>query len=300
MLKIQRHLTELLTNAAGNGIVTDVRIGLGYTAVKLDSGRAGVAWTPMTHASSCTHLKAAGTLAGTPVKEILPMLTEQMPLARAIGLATANALLATLPPKEAIYDSVVDALGITEKDHVAMVGYFSPILDSLKKAGCRLDIVELNPDHGEGTLTPEEGKAALAACTVAIITGTSLVNGTFDDVNAALGNPRTAMLLGPSSPLYIEAFRGTKITHIAGARVINADRVLQIISEGGGTMLLKKHMDFQTVTELQSDGTKKKKGPCTGEHCTIDMCNRCRVESTCAASKRDLPPIPHYSGGGHS
>ena len=132
-------------------------------------------------------------------------------------------------------------------DYVAMVGYFGPIISNLNKTGCRLDVVELNPERGENTLTPRQGKDALAACTVAIITGTTLINGTFDDVTAALGNPRAAVLLGPSSPLCGDIFRGTKITHVAGSRVLNADAVLRIVSEGGGTMIMKPYLDFETV-----------------------------------------------------
>ncbi|MBP2133809.1 hypothetical protein J2128_001763 [Methanomicrobium sp. W14] len=30
---------------------------------------------------------------------------------------------------------------------------------------------------------------------------------------------------------------------------------------------------------------KDKKGPCTGEHCTIEMCRHCHTETKCPASK---------------
>lgn len=287
MLTVQNRLVEVLSPRAEGKIVSDVRIGLGYTAVRLDSGHAGVAWTPKTGSSSCTHLRAAGTLAGTPAGEILSMLAQKSPAARAVGLATANALLAASPQADVSREEVVGSLCITEKDHVAMVGYFAPLIGGLKKSGCRLDIVELNPDHGEGTLPPEEGKAVLAACTVAVVTGTSLINGTFDEVNDALGNPRAAVLLGPSSPLFMEAFRGTKITHVAGSRVIDSEAVLRVVSEGGGTMLMKPYLDFQTVTVADSTGEngKSKKGPCTGEHCNIEKCHQCRIEPSCPASK---------------
>jgi uncharacterized protein (DUF4213/DUF364 family) len=146
-----------------------------------------------------------------------------------------------------IQEEVIASLGVTADDRVAMVGYFAPVVARLKETGCRLDVVELNPFHGEGTLTPELGKAALKACTVAVITGTSLINRTFDAVCAQLGNPRAAVLLGPSSPLCAEAFAGTPITHVAGSRVRDADAVLCIVSEGGGTMLMKRYLDFETV-----------------------------------------------------
>jgi len=248
MLTVQKRLVDLLWPHAERAIIKDVRIGLGYSAVEIGTGHAGVAWTPQENASSCTHLDAAGTLAGSPARAVLAMLAqERSDLARAVGLAAANALLAALPRPVAIHEEVIASLHITDADHVVMVGYFGPIIDGLRKSGCRLDIVETNPPPGEDILSPQQGKEALASCTVAIITGTTLINDTFDEVAAALGNPRAAVLLGPSSPLCGEIFHGTKITHVAGSRVTNADAVLRVVSEAGGTMRMRPYLEFETV-----------------------------------------------------
>jgi uncharacterized protein (DUF4213/DUF364 family) len=247
-LKVHKRLIELLSPHAEGSTVKDVRIGLGYTAAQLDSGYAGVAWTPEGSSSSCTYFKAAGTLAGSPTRELLALLADETSeLARAVGLATANAMLAALPRPVALKEDAIASLNITDADHVAMVGYFGPIMVGLKKTGCRLDVVELNSERAENMLTPQEGKEALISCTIAIITGTTLINGTFEEVTAALGNPRAAVLLGPSSPLCGEAFHGTKITHVGGSRVSNAAAVLRIVSEGGGTMVMKPYLEFETV-----------------------------------------------------
>jgi len=246
-LTMQNRLLEHLKPQAGGAVVSDVRIGLGYTAVRLESGHAGVAWTPKSDAPCCTHFQGAGTLAGRPAEELLAFLVdEKSGLARAVGLATANALLAALPHAPASKDEVISTLNITPEDKVAMVGYFGPVVAQLRKTGCNLDIIELTPHHGE-TVSPEQGNEALATCSVAILTGTSLINGTCDELLSKLGNPRAAVLLGPSSPLCSDAFAGTKITHIAGSRVREADDVLRVVSEGGGTMLMKKYLDFETV-----------------------------------------------------
>jgi len=243
---IHKRLLEYLNPRAEGAVVDDVRIGLGYTVVKLKSGCAGVAWTPRSDASSCTHFQGAGTLAGQPIRNLLAFLTDEKPLVRAIGLAAANAMLAALPRPATSRKEVLSTLGIHPGDRVAMVGYFGPVVAELKKIGCRLDVVELNPRPGE-TIAPDQGREALALCDVAILTGTSLINGTCDGLLSSLGRPRAAVLLGPSSPLCPEVFAGTQITHVAGSRVRDADAVLRIASEGGGTMLLKKYMDFETA-----------------------------------------------------
>jgi len=247
MLTVQKRLIDFLLPHAEHATIRDVRIGLGYTAVKIDSGYAGVAWTPKSVSSCCTHFENAGTLIGRPVKELLAMFGDEVSaLARAVGLAAANALLAALPHPPTSRDEVISTLHITPDDRVAMVGYFGPVIAQLRTTGCRLDILELNSHRGD-TLPPEKAGDALAGCTVAVITGTSLINGTFEEIIAGLGEPRAAVLLGPSSPLCGAIFQGKKITHVAGSRVRDTNAVLRIVSEGGGTMLMKRYLDFETV-----------------------------------------------------
>lgn len=244
MQTIQRKLVDLLSPRAEENIVSDVRIGLGYTAVTLEGGHTGVAWTPKTESNSCTHFASAGSLTGRPASVLLTMLCHQTsPLARAVGLATANALLSAQPHPPALPDEVIASLNLTSDDRVAMVGHFAPMVANIRKSGCRLDILELKPGHGD-TLSLEEGRAALAECSVAIITATSLINGTLDGLLADLDSPRAAVILGPSTPLCPEAFQGTAVTHLAGARVTNGEAVLRTISEGGGTMLMKPYLEF--------------------------------------------------------
>ena len=246
-LSIQKRLVDILGKQVAGQIISDVRIGLGYTAVQLQSGHTGVAWTAKSDAACCTHFKEAGTLTGRPAVELLRMLgNESSAIARTVGLATANALLDSLPSPPTSRDEVIATLGITPEDRVVMIGYFSPIVAQIRKIGCRFDVVELNSHHGD-TLTPEQGRGAMAHCTVAIVTGTSLINGTCDEVLAGLGHPRAVVLLGPSSPLCPDAFKGTPVTHVAGARVHNAEALLRVVSEGGGTMLMKPNLDFETV-----------------------------------------------------
>ena len=182
MLTVQKRLIDFLLPHAENISISDVRIGLGYTAVKIEGGYGGVAWTPKSAAPCCTHFEKAGTLVGRPVEELLTMFgDERSALARAVGLATANALLASLPKPPVLEEEVISALQITPDDRVAMVGYFSPVIAQLRKTGCQLDILELRTEHAE-TLPTEKTGEVLAGCTVAIITGTSLINGTFDEL----------------------------------------------------------------------------------------------------------------------
>jgi uncharacterized protein (DUF4213/DUF364 family) len=244
---IQNRIIEQLNPLSAGINVADVRIGLGYTSVRLDNGSIGLAWTAHNEAGSCTHETRAGKLAGSPTCELLEMLSNDLkPLSRTIGLATANALVTGLPGKQFAEKDAFDIIGVNGGDKVVMVGFFGPVVPKLKQTGCKLDILELNSDR-PGTISPEDGREALAACSVAIITATSIITGTFDNLIAGLGKPRAVIVLGPSTLMYPPIFKGTPVTHLAGALVKDATAVEKIVSEGGGTMILKQYLDFKTI-----------------------------------------------------
>jgi uncharacterized protein (DUF4213/DUF364 family) len=244
---IQEKIIGLTTPVSQGLTAADVRIGLAYTSVRLDNGNIGIAWTGRRHTGDCNHGPKAGTLAGRPAGELLDMLAiADHSLYRTIGLATANALTAGLPRPETVSVDILDLVGIQASDHVVMVGFFGPLFPRLRRIGCRLDVLELDNDK-PGTMSPDEGRSSLAACSVAIITATSIITNTIDELLSDLGNIRAAVILGPSSFMRPEVFSGTPVTHIAGVRIHDARTVERIVSEGGGTRILKPHMDFETI-----------------------------------------------------
>lgn len=248
MISIQDKLLSGLQESATDRKVKDVRIGLGYTAVQLDNEAVGLAWTPPREGSSCTHVSRKEPFVGSCASELLEFFQSSDPLYRALAVATANALISPILKQEnnASIDNAIDLLGITATDSVAMVGYFGPLISQIEQIGCRFHIIEKNRNTRD-TLSPEDGQAVLEQCDIAIVTGTSLINNTLEQILAALNKPRKAVLLGPSAPLYPEAFSGTAITQISGSRVIDGDAVLRVISEGGGTPRLKPYVAFETV-----------------------------------------------------
>lgn len=244
---IQQRIIDYVRPNSKRLVAAEVRVGLGYTSVRLDDGNVGLAWTSQSHSGSCTHEAMAGTLAGRPAEELLEMLASlNNALSRSLGLATANALAAGLPRPETTMVDVLKLVNIGASDHVVMVGFFGPLVPGIRQTGCRLDILELKSDK-PGVTSPEEGRRSLATCSVAIITATSIITGTMDELLSGLGNPRAVVILGPSTFMRPEVFAGTPATHLAGARIRNAAAVEKIVSEGGGTMILKQHMDFETI-----------------------------------------------------
>jgi len=239
---IHQKLIDCAMPWADGQTVKELRFGLGYSCVELSDGRMGLAWTPDQKTCSCTHLEAAGQIAGQSAEKILGWLNCDNPLERTAGLAVFNALNSR---KERLFTEgeATSLLKIQPGDHVVMIGYFAPVVPSIKATGCRFEVVELDPDKPD-VITPVMGFRALEECDIAIITATSIINGTFDSLAAALKRNRAALILGPSTPMCPEAFAGTRITQLSGSYVKDHDKVKMIVSEGGGTRLLKKHLRF--------------------------------------------------------
>ena len=100
-------------------------------------------------------------------------------------------------------------------ERVAMVGLFRPIVPRIEATGVRLSVIERD--------TPEkERRDILGACDVAIVTATTLLNGTLEGVLNELGRPRHVALIGPSTPLCEEIFRGSPVTHLGGSAIVDA------------------------------------------------------------------------------
>jgi uncharacterized protein (DUF4213/DUF364 family) len=237
-------LYELTLPSAKNRTICDLRIGLGYIGVRLDKQSTGLAALLFDALpQGCTIMPAAGSYAGSKSAELLKFLiTGKNPLEMAIGLATANALIE--PPKDNIDDREATTYFHLQKGvKVTMVGLFSPLVARIQATGAELTVIEKNSARLNVLNDTEKGKA-LQNCDVAIITATTLLNGTFEETINSLGTPRCVAIMGPSTPLAPTIFRKTPVTHLGGAVVADSARVLQIISEGGGTPALRPYLRF--------------------------------------------------------
>lgn len=241
---ILKRLYDRLEPSAKSRRIADLRMGLSYVGVKLDNGQSGIA-AVLTDATprSCTVLKEAGTYAGSTAVDVLKYLVDSgNALHRAIGLATANALV-VLPEDKTEDREATTYFNLKPGEKVAMVGLFSPLVERIRATGAKLTIIEKNPERMD-LLSAEDRKQALQDCDVAIITATTLLNNTFEEITAALCSPRSVALMGPSTPLLPDIFRDTPVTHLGGAVVADSERVLQVISEGGGTPALRPYLRF--------------------------------------------------------
>ena len=241
---ISRRIQASLSPRAKDLQVEEVRVGLGYVGVMLEVGRIGVAAVLRNELRpGCSTIGKAGTLAGSSASHLLALLTTgSNPLEKALGLATANALLS--PDAGGEEQDSIALMHLSAEDRVAMVGYFGPLVQRIRKTGATLKIIEKDSQRTEEILSRTERDTILRECSVAIITATSILNNTMEEILNALKGARHVTILGPSTPLCEEAFARTPVTHLGGSAIRDPHKVMQIISEGGGTPHMRPYLRF--------------------------------------------------------
>ena len=241
--EIAKRLHDIVSHKGEKRIVEEVRFGLSYAGVRLDDNSMGLAALLLHELPpDCSVFPEAGKLAGAKAASLLANLIEKRnPLEKALGLATANAVLHPTDIKDE-RDSL-SIMKLTPEDRVAMVGLFTPMVPKVEATGAKLSVIERNPAR-MAILDKKETDRILEECTVAIITATTFLNDTLEEVLNSLGNPRHVAILGPSTPLCAEIFQATPVTHLGGAAIRDTNKVMQIISEGGGTRAMRPYLRF--------------------------------------------------------
>ena len=236
--EIAGRLYRLLLEESRRFAVEDVRIGGSYVAVVLKGGRIGLAARLKEFAGTQIEIPRAA-ICGKRAEALLEDLVYgKGAVERALGLATANALIHPAAPAEE--EDTIGFMGLRPGERVAMVGLFRPIVSKIEATGVRLSIVERDTQE-------KERRDSLGACDVAIVTATTLLNGTLEGILNELGRPRHVALIGPSTPLCVEIFRGTPVTHLGGSAIVDGAAVLQVISRGGGTPDMRPCLRFVNI-----------------------------------------------------
>jgi uncharacterized protein len=231
---IADELKTYLQAAAQERQVADVRIGLGYTAVMLDDGSVGVAYTFRDDApAGCSVFTGQRPLAGARAATLLEYLTSSVGVEMTVGLAVANAI-ANRPGAGHLAGDTLEHLGIRAEDRVGMVGFFGPLVGPLRGSSRELLIFERDLTRGESVLPAERAPELLGGCDVAVITSTALLTGTIDTLLQAAAPCREVVLVGASTTLVPELLGRHHVTLLSGVTVLDGPGILQVVSEGGG------------------------------------------------------------------
>ena len=229
----------------------DIRIGVFYTGVVLNTGHAGMSYTPVQEipeAVCCprSHAKmpVAGKLLNMQIAELMDYALDDNALKAAVGIATINALSAILLEDEACqykpsaYGNALDLVKITGEDTVAMVGAFPPFIKRIQEITKKLFVIEKNPRvAGKGDMIEIEPEARLREiipqANIIVITGVTLVNHTLCPILELAKNASEIIVVGPTASVYPEPLFARGVTVMGGVRIADAAKMIHLIGEAG-------------------------------------------------------------------
>ncbi|MFQ6085581.1 MAG: Rossmann-like domain-containing protein [Candidatus Bathyarchaeia archaeon] len=233
--------------------VERVCMGLGYAGVQLGTGHVGVCCTLDIRPECCQVVGQAGTLAGRSAMELAEMARSWDVGESVVGVAALNALsqivLERATERYQISEgNFMDFVEIKRNDLVALVGRIGRLIDRIKEKTKKLYVLERNPDlRREGVLPDIACEEVLPKANIVIITGSSIANKTIDRLLELSKGAREIAVVGPSSGIVPDALFRHGSTIVSGIRVVDPDRVMQIIAEAGGTPQIKSAARFITI-----------------------------------------------------
>jgi len=237
----------LLGSLRSDARVAQVLVGAFWTAVVLDTDppRCGLASTlrEATHPSG-PPVPEAGRLLERSGRELAAGLCSSSTLEASIGMAAFNALLEV---DEAACTEVNAEEVILERGtgrRVAVVGHF-PFVERVRQAAAECWVLELHPYPGD--LPPERATEALPQADVVALTGTSLINHTFDDLIGLCRPEAFVLLLGASAPLSPILFE-TGVDAVSGTLVTDPERVLRSVGQGATFRQIKRAGGLRLLT----------------------------------------------------
>ena len=226
-------------------------VGLFFTGVKLSTGHAGSAATPIKEIpeavccpSSTMAMPFPGKMRGRRAASLLDEAAESSGVRRAVGIAVLNALAQAAAERggtgaELLHDTdAFDAAEIQPHEKVVVVGAFVPFLRSLRALGAEHVVLEKDP----GTLKPvelpffreaERAPEFVPHADVLLITGTTLINGTLDGLVRLARPGARIVVVGPTVTMVPDAFFRRRCTILGGVEITDPDAFLDILAEGG-------------------------------------------------------------------
>lgn len=207
----------------------DVRVGPFWTVVWAEHG-AGLASTQRDAHTPHGHslIRWAGDLLQHSVQELAALLRSQSPMEAALGMAAVNALLEVDESRLTNRNASEEIIRRGAGKRVVVVGHF-PFIPDVRLAVGHLDVLEFDPGPNEWPAVAA-GEVVPQADVVAI-TGTSLLNKTFDGLIGLCRPDAYVLLLGPTTPLSPILF-DYGVDLIAGTRVVDPVAALTTASEG--------------------------------------------------------------------
>lgn len=239
-------LKEHASSVAGVTI-SEARIGLFLTAVKLSDGSVGVSSTVMPKESDIhckKELRDFGDfsplkIAGKTVTELLNFPIKHS-LIQCLKIAALNAVSSKLllSGKYKVLNNIdpIDLMDIHSGKTITIVGAFQSYIDKISKTNSTLQVLELNEnaflgDDKKYYIPSNEYKSVLPHSKIVLITGLTIANNTIDDLLKSIQPGAQVIVSGPSSSFIPDILFANKVSIVGAVKILDAGLILKLCSE---------------------------------------------------------------------
>jgi len=245
---VQNELGSSLSDMRVEGLV----VGVFFTGIKLTGKFFGMARTPIEELpeavccpGSVARMPRAGELRKEKVTDLMLWASDRNVLKAAVGVATLNALSRCLWEKKGFpgcqmieSKDAFDLLNFSSAKRVALVGAFGPYIRRLARMNVELSVLENNPrslaDEAVRYFCPaEQASIVLPRSDVVILTGSTLVNQTIDELLSLVPRNGQVAVVGPTASLHPQPFFRRGVSVMGGVKVTEADNALRALAEAG-------------------------------------------------------------------
>jgi len=227
--------------------ISEVRIGLYLTAVKLSDGSIGVAGTLKGEAHHCVKEKrdfngfTPTKITGKRVIDLFET-PKNTGIINSLRIAVLNAISSTFISNgkyKVIENSdPIELVDLTPRKTITIVGAFHSYIQKISGTDNQLYVLEfdentLTDEHKKHFIPAEEYHKIVPVSDVVIITGSTLVNNTVDGLLSVVSPNTQLIVTGPSSSLIPDLLFQNKVSILGGTRITNPGLLFDLVSESG-------------------------------------------------------------------
>lgn len=242
-------------NQIENLSITDVRIGLYLSAVKLSDGSCGIASTLSDNQYHCVKKnRDFGNFTPSKIKgqKVLDLLetTHQTNVTDTLKVAVLNAISSQIISESnyKLLDNTdpIDLIDLDSKKTITIVGGFQTYIQKIEVTDNRLYVLERNEnaltkDQKQFYIPADDYEKVLPLSDIIIITGLTLVNNSIDGLLSAIKPGTQVIVTGPSSSIIPDILFRNKVNIIGATQITDPDLLFTIVSEAGAGFHLFKY-----------------------------------------------------------
>ncbi len=223
-------------------------LGLNWSVAEVRA--SGLSFSPVDPPRT---LSFPGTLVGRPARELAPWIRSFDPCEATVGCALINAVIndelnSCLQKAEPVASAAAPHLRVfarflaeTEGANVVVVGQY-PGLSELWQGR---EYTCLERRSLPGTLPDTAAEYVLPRADWVFLTASALANKTLPRL-LELSRSAKVVLMGPSVP-WVEEWADLGVDYLAGVVVRDAEKLVQVASEGGGTRIFDDAVEYRLL-----------------------------------------------------